>query len=101
LHINEFEISAPQYPTYYSLTGNGDVLGIVHKNVRLSEIIVFDILDSDHLSIVSHLPDRVRTRNFSDSVDKFRDWGRFQNLASKLISGKKPIKRPKNLFSVK
>jgi hypothetical protein len=36
--------------------GNGDVLGIVvHKNVRLSEFIVSDILNSDHLAFVFHL----------------------------------------------
>jgi hypothetical protein len=29
LHINVFEISAPQCPTPYSPAGNGDVLGIV------------------------------------------------------------------------
>jgi hypothetical protein len=36
LHLNEFEISAPQCPTYYSFAGNGDMLNIfVHKNVQL------------------------------------------------------------------
>jgi hypothetical protein len=44
LHINVFEISAPQCPTHYSPAGNGDALNIVeHKNVRLSEVIVSDI----------------------------------------------------------
>jgi hypothetical protein len=72
LHINEFEISAPQCPTNYSPTGNGDVLDIVvHKNVLLLEIIVSDILDSDHLPIVFYLLDHVITRNLSDPVDKF------------------------------
>jgi hypothetical protein len=48
LHIIEFEISALQCRTHYSPAGNGDVLDIVvHKNVRLSEISVSDILDSD------------------------------------------------------
>jgi hypothetical protein len=52
LHINKFEISA-QYPTHYSPTGISDVLDIVvHKNDRLSEVIVSDILDSDHLPII-------------------------------------------------
>jgi hypothetical protein len=55
LQINEFEISASQYPTHYSPTGNGDVLDIVvYKNVRLSEFIVSDIQNSDHLPIVFH-----------------------------------------------
>jgi hypothetical protein len=49
LHIHELEISAPQCPTHYSPAGNSDVLEIVvHKNVRLSEVIVSDVLGSDH-----------------------------------------------------
>jgi hypothetical protein len=83
LHINEFENSASQCPIHYSPTRNGDVLDILHKNVRLSEVTVCDILDSDHLIIISHLLDRVRTTNLSDPVDKFKDWERFQSLASK------------------
>jgi hypothetical protein len=87
LHKNEFEISAPQCPTHYSPTGNCDVLDIVvHKNVRLSEVIVSDILDSDHLQIIFHLLDYIRSRNLSDPVDKFTDWERFQRLFSELIS---------------
>jgi hypothetical protein len=32
--VNDFEISAPQYPTHYSPAGNGDVLDIVaHQNI--------------------------------------------------------------------
>jgi hypothetical protein len=70
-----------------SPAGNGDVLDIVvHKNVLLSEVIVSDILDSDHLPILLHLLDRLRTRNPSDPVDGFKDWERFQILASILIS---------------
>jgi hypothetical protein len=89
LHINEFETPAPQYSTHYSLPGNGDMLEIVHKNVQLSEVIVSDILDSDHLPIVFHLLDRIRNRNISDPVNKFTDWERFQSLAYELISPKK------------
>jgi hypothetical protein len=58
---------------------------IVHKNVRLSEVIVSDILDSDHLPILFHSLDHFRSRNLSDSVGKFTDWERFQRLASELI----------------
>jgi hypothetical protein len=58
----------------------------VHKNVRLSELIVSDILDSYHLSIVFHLLDHIRTRNLSEPVDKFTDCVRLQSLASELIS---------------
>jgi hypothetical protein len=66
--------------------GNCDVLDTaVHNNVRLSEDIVYDILDSDHLSLIFRLLDDVRTGNFSESVDKLTDWERFQSLASELI----------------
>jgi hypothetical protein len=86
LHINEFEISAPQCLTHYSPAGNGDVLDIVvHKNFRLSENIVFDILDSDHIPIIFHLLDHVRSKNLSGPVDKFTDWERLQRLPSELI----------------
>jgi hypothetical protein len=87
LHINAIEISAPQCPTHYHPAGNGDVLDIaLHENVRLSEVTVSDILDSDHLPIVFHFLDHVRTRNLSDLVYKFTDWERVQSLGSELIS---------------
>jgi hypothetical protein len=44
----------PQYPTHYSSVGNGGMLDIVvHQNVWLSEVIAYDVLDSDHLHIRS------------------------------------------------
>jgi hypothetical protein len=61
---------------------------VLHKNVRLSEVIVSDILDSDHLPIIFHLLDHIRSRNLLDLVDRFTDWERFQRLASELISPK-------------
>jgi hypothetical protein len=83
---------------------------VVHKNVCLSEVIVSDILDSDHLPIIFHLLDHVRTRNLSDLVDKFTDWEWFQSLAPELISsriqinswgeGEKPIKRPVTVLAL-
>jgi hypothetical protein len=43
---SEFQISAPQCPTHYFPAGNGDVLDIdVHQNVRLSEVIVAEVLE--------------------------------------------------------
>jgi hypothetical protein len=58
------EISEPQCPADYTPTGNGDELDtVVHRNVRLSEVIVSDVLDSDRLRIVFHISDHVRTRN--------------------------------------
>jgi hypothetical protein len=54
IRINEFEISASQCPTHFSSARNGDELDIVmHKNVQLSEVIVSDTLDSDHLQSFS------------------------------------------------
>jgi hypothetical protein len=58
---------------------------IVHKNVRLPEVIVSNILDSDQLPIIFHLQDHIRTRNLSDSVDKFIDWEQFQSSVPELI----------------
>jgi hypothetical protein len=52
---------------------------VVHKNVRLSEVIVCDTLYSDCLPIVSHFLD------LSDPVYKFIDWKRVQSLPSELI----------------
>jgi hypothetical protein len=85
--MNKFEITAPQCPTHYSHAGNGDVLDIVvHKNIRVSNVFVSDILDSDHLPIVFHILDHVRIRNLSEPIEKFTDWDRFQSVASELIS---------------
>jgi hypothetical protein len=67
--------------------GNGDVLDIVvYKNIRLSNVIGYDILDSDHLPILFHILDHERTKNFSARTEKLTDWERFQSLASNLIS---------------
>jgi hypothetical protein len=71
--LNEFEISAPQCPTHYSPAGNGDVLDIVvHQNIRMSDVTVFDILDSDHLPIIFHIQDDVKIRNLSEPIEKFK-----------------------------
>jgi hypothetical protein len=61
---------------------------VVHQNIRVSDVIVSDILDSDHLPIVFHILDHVKIRNLSDPFEKFTDWERFQNLASELVSPK-------------
>jgi hypothetical protein len=61
--LSEFEISAPQCPTHFSPAGNSDVLDIVvHQNIRVSDIIVSDILDSDHLPIIFRILDDVKIR---------------------------------------
>jgi hypothetical protein len=54
----------------------------------MSDVIVSDILDSDHLQIVFHTLDHDKIRNLSDSIEKFTDWEWFQSLASELISPK-------------
>jgi hypothetical protein len=60
LHFNEFEVSAAQCPTHFSPAGIGDVLDIVvNRNIRVSDVIVSDILDSDYLPIVFHILDPI------------------------------------------
>jgi hypothetical protein len=72
--------------------GNGDVLDIVvHKNIRLSDVIVSDILDSGYLPITFYILDHVRTKQISKPLEKFTDWERFQSLASNLVSPKAEI----------
>jgi hypothetical protein len=58
----------------------------------MSDVIVSDILDSDHLPINFHIHYHVKIRNLSDPMEKFTDWDRFQNLASALTSPKIEIK---------
>jgi hypothetical protein len=84
---SDLEISAPQCPTHYSPVGNGDVLDIVvHTNIRLSDVIVSEILDSDYLPIIFYILDHVRTKQMSETFEKFTNRERFQSLASNLIS---------------
>jgi hypothetical protein len=73
-------------PLIIPLAGNGDVLDIVmHQNIRVSDVIVSDTLNSDHLPIVIHILDHVKIRNLSESTEKFTDWDRFQSLDPELI----------------
>jgi hypothetical protein len=84
---NDFQISAPWCPTHYTPYGNGDVLDIVvHENVRVSDVNILEILDSDHLPILFHMLDHVSIRDISTPVEIHTDWERFQSLASHLIS---------------
>jgi hypothetical protein len=77
-HVNDFQISAPQNQTHYSTAGNGDVLDIVvHQNIRLSHVIVSDILDSDHLPIIFHILEHVTTKSLAEPFEKLTDWERF------------------------
>jgi hypothetical protein len=82
--VNNFKISASQYPTHYSPAGNGDMLDtVVRQNIRLSHVVVSDFLD---LPVVFHILDHVTTKKLSEPLKKFTDWERFQNTASNLIS---------------
>jgi hypothetical protein len=69
--VNQSKISAPKCPPHCSPAGNGDVLDIVvHQNIRLSRMIISDILDSDHLPVVFNRPIHVKTKNLSEPVEK-------------------------------
>jgi hypothetical protein len=88
LFVNcNFEISTPQHPTHFVPNGRGDVLDIVvHKNVRLSEVRVLDIMDSDHLPSMFCILNHIKAKEILDPVEKFTRWERFQSLASALVS---------------
>jgi hypothetical protein len=59
---------------------------VVHQNVQLSESIVTNILDPDHLPILFSILDSVRTREALDPVEKLTDWDLFKSVASEIIS---------------
>jgi hypothetical protein len=54
----------------------------------MAEVIVSDVLNSDHLPILFHILDHVTTRNLSEPIEKFTDWERVQSLASDSVSAK-------------
>jgi hypothetical protein len=84
---SNFDISASQHSTHVVSDGRGDVLDIVvHKDVRLLDIRVLDIMDSDHLPLKFCILDHVKAREILDPVEKFTDWEQFQSLASALVS---------------
>jgi hypothetical protein len=72
-------------PIHYSPAGNSDMLDtVVHKNVQLLE--VSDIGDSDHLPIIFHILDHIKTTKLSGQIEKFTYWKQFQSLPPELIS---------------
>jgi hypothetical protein len=84
---NDFQISAPQYPTHCIPQGNGEVLEpVVYRNIRLPDVTVSHILDSDHLPILFHNVDHVSARDILAPVESHTDWERFRGLVSDLIS---------------
>jgi hypothetical protein len=85
--LREFEISTPQSSTHFFPTGNRDVLEIVvHKIIRVSDVIASNILDSDHLPLIFHILDHIKIRNLSEPIENFTDCDRFQIVAWLLIS---------------
>jgi hypothetical protein len=87
LQGKSFQISAPQCPTHHTPQGTGDVFDtLVHRNVRLSDVTVSDILDTDHLPVLFHILDHVSARDILALVEVHTDWERFRGLASDLIS---------------
>jgi hypothetical protein len=59
---------------------------VLHKNTRISEINLLEILDSDHIPILSYMLDHVSTKDILAPVVTFTDRDRFQSLVSDLIS---------------
>jgi hypothetical protein len=59
---------------------------VIQQNVRLPEVIVSDILDSDHLPVIFHILDYVRVGHLSVPIEKFTDWERFRGIGFELIS---------------
>jgi hypothetical protein len=70
-------------PRLYSAFNHGG-----NQNIRISDVTVSDILDSDHLPIAFYILDHVKIMNISEPIEKFTDWNRFQSLASELITPK-------------
>jgi hypothetical protein len=66
----------PQCSTNYSSAGNSVALDIViHQNIRLTDVIFYDFLDSDHLPVVLHILNHVNTKNLTEQVEKFTERG--------------------------
>jgi hypothetical protein len=75
---DDFQTTASRYPTHYTPYGNGDVLDIVvHKHVRISDVNVLEILDTDTLAVLFHMLDLISTSGISASVEIHTDWERF------------------------
>jgi hypothetical protein len=71
---SNFVILFPQCSTHYTHDGRDDVFDIViYQKFRLSEVIVTNIQDSDHISAMLSILDRVRTREVSDRYEELTD----------------------------
>jgi hypothetical protein len=82
LFVNSnFKISSPQCPTHYTPDGRSNVLNtVIHQNVCLSQAIVTNILDSDHLPVMFSIRDHVRMREALDTDGRLTDCFRSSSL---------------------
>lgn len=58
---------------------------VVHRIVRLSYVIVSDVLESDHLLILFHILNHVSATNTLVPVEIHIDGKRFRSVASDII----------------
>jgi hypothetical protein len=78
---SQFEISAPQCPTHYSHAVSGDVLDIVvYQSIRVSDVIVSDIMGSDHLTIVFHILVKLKLGISRNLLKNLQYWSGFKAL---------------------
>jgi hypothetical protein len=68
---------------HYTPDGRGDFNTVVHQNIRLLEVTVTDIMDSQHLSVMFSILDPVRMRKALHPVEKLTDRELFQASALK------------------
>jgi hypothetical protein len=48
--------------------------------IRFSRVIIFDLLESNHLPIVLHILDRIKTKNLLEPVEKSQTGSSFKAL---------------------
>jgi hypothetical protein len=46
---------------------------VTYENIKLSDVIISEVLDSDHFPIVFHILELVRSRNLSDTNKEYTD----------------------------
>jgi hypothetical protein len=66
-YLKNLEISVPQIPTYFSPTGNGILSEGTIARGRC------DILNPDHLQVISRLLDHISVKDNSGPVEKLTD----------------------------
>jgi hypothetical protein len=53
---------------------------VVHQNIRVSDVIASDILDSEQLLVIFHILDHVKIRNLSDPIKNSQTGIGFKDL---------------------